>query len=107
MASEFVCAACGQAGHAAHWCLCCPQCGGTKSHSARRCYRCAYPGREPRRPTRHVGVQPAAVPGRPAQRALRFRTYCVSCGRSTEVNMPTARPGRCSTCGGTQLTEVD
>jgi DNA-directed RNA polymerase subunit RPC12/RpoP len=36
---------------------------------------------------------------------LRFRAYCIACGRSTESATPPSRPGRCSHCGGTMLVE--
>ncbi len=42
---------------------------------------------------------------RAAQR--QFRLYCVACGRSSVVANPPAHPGRCETCGGTMLTELD
>jgi ribosomal protein S27E len=41
--------------------------------------------------------------GYPTQRGIRL--FCVSCGRSTEVATAPAKPGRCTHCGGTMLTE--
>ena len=35
-----------------------------------------------------------------------FRLYCFACGRSSEVLIVPARPGRCAHCGGTMLVEV-
>jgi DNA-directed RNA polymerase subunit RPC12/RpoP len=35
-----------------------------------------------------------------------FRLYCFACGRSSEVLIPPARPGRCQHCGGTMLVEM-
>jgi hypothetical protein len=35
------------------------------------------------------------------------RLYWVMCGRSETVLSAPARPGRCSSCGGTLLTEFD
>ena len=35
-----------------------------------------------------------------------FRVYCVACGRSTDVLVAPARPGRCQHCDGTLLVEV-
>jgi hypothetical protein len=35
-----------------------------------------------------------------------FRLYCLACGRSSEVSIAPARPGRCVHCGGTMLVEV-
>jgi hypothetical protein len=35
-----------------------------------------------------------------------FRLYCFACGRSIEMAMAPARPGRCLHCGGTMLVEV-
>jgi hypothetical protein len=46
---------------------------------------------------------------RPGQRrmVIHFRLYCFSCGRSTTVDNPVRRPGRCATCGGSMATEVE
>lgn len=38
---------------------------------------------------------------------MQIRLYCVLCGRSTIVARAPARPGRCPTCDGTMLTELD
>jgi hypothetical protein len=35
-----------------------------------------------------------------------YRLYCFACGRSTEVLVAPARPGRCLQCGGTMLLEA-
>jgi hypothetical protein len=35
-----------------------------------------------------------------------FRVYCVACGRSSDVSIASARPGRCLHCGGTMLVEA-
>ena len=53
--------------------------------------------------------EPSAEERAAARRAARFRLrrYCVSCGRSDSVQATPARPGRCVTCGGTLLTELD
>jgi hypothetical protein len=38
--------------------------------------------------------------------ALRpYRLYCFACGRSSEVAIVPAHPGRCTACGGSMLTE--
>ena len=36
-----------------------------------------------------------------------LRLYCMLCGRSETVQRAPARPGRCPSCGGTLLTELD
>jgi hypothetical protein len=36
---------------------------------------------------------------------VRFRAYCIACGRSTESATAAGRPGRCQHCGGTILVE--
>ena len=36
---------------------------------------------------------------------IRFRAYCLACGRSSESATAPARPGRCQQCGGTILVE--
>ena len=53
--------------------------------------------------------EPSAEERAAARRAARFqlRLYCVSCGRSESVQRAPARPGRCTNCGGTLLTELD
>jgi len=38
---------------------------------------------------------------------IELRLYCVLCGRSEIVQRAPARPGRCSSCGGTLLTELE
>jgi ribosomal protein S27E len=85
----------------------CAHCGGPRSVRATRCARCA-------RRARGTGEVPE-VPDLPAEQRLterrgalnRFRLYCFSCGRSTTVASPPAHPGRCLTCGGTMLSELD
>ena len=46
---------------------------------------------------------------RPAKRGMvmHFRLYCFSCGRSTTVDTPLQRPGRCATCGGSMAIEIE
>lgn len=79
--------------------LICPQCAGVKSLAARRCARCARG--DSSGPTSVRLVAPSYAP-----RGLNaFRVYCVMCGRSTEVPAASRQLGRCSVCGGTQLTE--
>ena len=36
-----------------------------------------------------------------------LRLVCVMCGRAESVQRAPARPGRCSSCDGTLLTEFD
>lgn len=79
--------------------LVCPQCGGVKTASARRCARCARGGS-----SRGTAVRLEAPPSLP-RGTNAFRVYCVMCGRSSEVPAALARVGRCPVCGGTQLTE--
>ena len=79
----------------------CPWCGGAKSPGARRCGRCARLGRT----STAVARVEAPEQWEPAPKN-QFRVYCVMCGRSSEVFSATARPGRCTACGGTQLTET-
>ena len=38
---------------------------------------------------------------------IELRLYCVMCGRSVTVQRAPARPGRCPSCSGTLLTELD
>jgi hypothetical protein len=38
---------------------------------------------------------------------IALRLYCVMCGRSVTVQRAPARPGRCPSCSGTLLTELD
>jgi hypothetical protein len=54
-------------------------------------------------------AEPPAAERAAQRRAARrvFRLYCVACSRSTEgPTPPSARPGRCSTCGGTMVLEL-
>lgn len=80
--------------------LVCPVCGGVKSAAARRCRTCARSGSRSAAAVRLVA--PSFVP----RGTNPFRVYCVMCGRSSEVPAALARVGRCTVCGGTQLTEV-
>jgi hypothetical protein len=53
-------------------------------------------------------IDEASAEARAAHRLatrLRFRTYCMACGRSTESAMATAQRARCEQCGGTMLVE--
>ena len=86
---------------------CCPQCGGPKSANAMRCYACAWPGRLPKATNRQAEFE-LAVPVSPilSRRKVKFRVYCFSCGRSTEVEVAPSRMGRCDACGGTMLVEL-
>jgi hypothetical protein len=55
-------------------------------------------------------VEEAPAEQRAAERhAVRttVRLYCVMCGRSEIVERAPVRPGRCSSCDGTLLTEFD
>ena len=56
--------------------------------------------RRPRKPT-----EQRAAERRAARTTLRL--YCVMCGRSETLQRVPARPGRCSSCDGTLLTEFD
>jgi hypothetical protein len=49
-------------------------------------------------------AQERAAQRRAARRV--FRLYCFACGRSSEVLLAPARPGRCLDCGGTMLVEL-
>jgi hypothetical protein len=68
----------------------------------------------PRRSRKSRGT-PLQLPSEPSaeeraaeRRAAKrvFRLYCFACGRSSEVAVAPARPGRCLHCGGTMLVEV-
>ena len=52
--------------------------------------------------------EPSAADRAAQRRALRrvFRLYCLACGRSSEVSIAPAQPGRCVHCGGTMLVEL-
>ena len=52
--------------------------------------------------------EPSAADRAARRRAVRrvFRLYCLACGRSSEVLIAPAQPGRCVHCGGTMLVEV-
>jgi hypothetical protein len=85
----------------------CPQCGGAKSANAVQCYACAWPGRGPKATTHRVDddlVNPVVPISR--NRKIRFRVYCFSCGRATEVDVAPRRMDRCDVCGGTMLVEM-
>ena len=64
------------------------------------------------RPSRRSPLQlrdePSADERAAQRRAARrvFRLACLACGRSSEVSVAPARPGRCVHCGGTMLIEV-
>jgi rRNA maturation endonuclease Nob1 len=83
----------------------CATCGGPKSERAVRCARCSSRGQ------RRVALdeEPSAEERMTERRLSRthYRLYCYSCGRSAPVDSPPARPGRCASCGGTMLTELD
>jgi len=105
MITANACPTCGQKGAEPHVCSPCPQCGGPKSSSALRCYACAWPGRPPRS-TRHSPAAEPVLPPAPTRRVqIRYRVYCVSCGRSTEVEVASRYNPRCAACGGTMLLE--
>lgn len=52
--------------------------------------------------------EPPAADRAAQRRAARrvFRLYCLACGRSSEVLIAPAQPGRCGRCGGTMLAEL-
>jgi|SRR5579884_1213440 len=52
--------------------------------------------------------EPSAEERAARRRAARrtYRLYCFACGRSNDVEIAPARPGRCPHCGGTLLAEV-
>ena len=55
-------------------------------------------------------VEEAPAEQRAAERhavRMALRLYCVLCGRSETVERAPVRPGRCPSCGGTLLTELD
>jgi hypothetical protein len=97
------CASCGHKGAEEHICSSCPQCGGPKSVSALRCYACAWPGRAPRSKHNNAGPDQVMPTARPVQ--MKFRVYCVSCGRATDVEVAARYAPRCQACGGTMLLE--
>jgi hypothetical protein len=103
----FGCARCGRAEIEGQPCGCCPKCGGVKSASALQCYKCAWPGREPRATTRYRAPEtalPDVVTSR--RRRVRYRLYCFACGRSSEVETAPRQMNRCDACGGTMLLEM-
>src|SRR4051812_31054734 len=100
------CGVCGQPKRAAqHICSFCPECGGAKSATAVRCYKCAWPGREPRAPRAQVTPDPIERPTAPRRVRMSYRVYCVSCGRATDAEVAVRPAARCQTCGGTMLLE--
>ena len=64
--------------------------------------------RTPRLAPLNLLDEPSAADRAEQRRALRrvFRLYCLACGRSSEVLIAPAQPGRCFHCGGTMLTEL-
>jgi hypothetical protein len=52
--------------------------------------------------------EPSAADRAARRRAVQrvFRVYCLACGRSSEMSIAPAQPGRCSHCGGTMLAEL-
>ena len=60
---------------------------------------------------RDLALEEEAPPEKRAaeRRAARttVRLYCVMCGRSETVERAPVRPGRCSSCDGTLLTEFE
>jgi rRNA maturation endonuclease Nob1 len=106
-AGTLVCRRCGRTEPVGTRCGCCPQCGGPKSASAVRCYTCAWPGRAQKATTRPADVDLSGpVSPIPRRRRIRFRVYCFSCGRATEVDVAPRRVDRCDVCGGAMLVEV-
>jgi hypothetical protein len=101
------CARCGRAELDGQPCGCCPNCGGAKSASARQCYTCAWPGRQPRSARAYAAsqVELPAVTSRP-RKPVHYRVYCFACGRSSEVETAPRQMNRCDACGGTMLVEM-
>ena len=64
--------------------------------------------RTSRRSPLQLRDEPSAAERAAQRRATRrvFRVYCFACGRSSEVSVAPAQPGRCDHCGGTMLIEV-
>ncbi len=60
--------------------------------------------KEIREPTQSAGG--VEVAGWRAERGG-FRVYCFACSRSSTSASPSARGSRCSTCGGTMLSEPE
>ncbi len=105
MITATACPICGHKDAEHHVCSPCPQCGGPKSLSALRCYTCAWPGRPPRS-TRQSAPPEPVMPAFPTKRVqIRYRVYCVSCGRATDVEVASRYAPRCQVCGGTMLLE--
>ena len=101
------CARCGRAETVGQPCGCCPTCGGVKSASAMRCYKCTWPDRGPRTGVRYAAPEvalPEVVTHR--RRPVRYRVYCFACGRSSEVETAPRQMSRCEACGGTMLVEM-
>jgi rRNA maturation endonuclease Nob1 len=87
----------------------CATCGGPKSERAVRCARCAGRGRGRGPRLQPLVVETTVDLGMAQYRPVRndYRLYCYSCGRSAPVASPPRRPGRCTSCGGTLMTELD
>ena len=64
--------------------------------------------RRSRWPPLHLRDEQSAEERAAQRRAARrvFRLYCFACGRSSEVSVAPAQPGRCVHCGGTMLVEL-
>ena len=87
----------------------CSTCGGPTVGRAKRCLPCGKVERASR--AREMWLSPE-VPAeqRAAERRAQqrqFRLYCFSCGRSTTVQTPPRQAGRCESCGGSMLTELE
>jgi rRNA maturation endonuclease Nob1 len=104
-----ICSACGQTVQADnHGCIRCPECGGQKSAGAVRCYKCAWPDRQPRSTRASPVSEELASTTAPHDRRTRiaFRVYCFACGRAVDVEVAPRDPGRCQACGGSLLVEL-
>lgn|SRR5205814_1777322 len=58
----------------------------------------------PINPPDEAPTEEHAAQRQPAPRV--FRVYCVACGRSSEMSIVPAQPGRCVHCDGTMLVEL-
>ena len=87
----------------------CATCGGPTVGRAKRCAACAKLERATRARETWLGPEvPAEQRAAERRAALRqFRLYCFSCGRSTTVLNPPRQTGRCESCGGSMLTELE
>jgi len=63
--------------------------------------------RESLRATLELMEEPSAAERAAERKAarIRYRTYCIACGRSSEGADAPARLARCEHCGGTMLVE--